>query len=167
MIKWARRVLLMWDDTRNAWATPGVAMPDWARILIQPLSSSQVPIIFKAASSICSPPNNRTKCCSPYVSGQRHWTCFPMANRGWSSAIIGAWPGFNLFTACWITDMACFIMVIDLESSWNNGSIADMVGSVSQVSILLPWYAAHEIFSATDSSSFSLTDCSHLEEKCL
>ena len=72
----ARLARLTWEALKWDSAVPGDATLACTIASIHPLSCNHSPIIFRQHISMWKPPSMMTKCSSPCVSGQHHWTCF-------------------------------------------------------------------------------------------
>lgn len=62
---WALRVRVMCAARRNESAVPAVAISALTSACVHPLPYNQSPRIFRAAISMCKPPNNTTSLSSP------------------------------------------------------------------------------------------------------
>lgn len=159
-------VRFTWDALRNESAVPELAMSAWHSTLVQPLFSSQSPIVLKAAISMWRPPNRMTTCYSENLSGQVHWISFANAKRGWSHVMTGVCPGLRKLTIFLIISKACRIIATDFASSWNKGNNELMSITVSGLSCsLFAWkaYQEYTMHSLLSAAIFSWTCSNHLK----
>ena len=126
----ARLERLTWEDFKRDSAVPGDATVACKIASIHPLSCNHSPIIFRQHISMWRPPSMVTKCSSPCVSGQHHWTCFAVERL--IQVTMGTCAGLSSFTATRITFKAWRIMAMDLESSGNIDNIENLAGNYSR-----------------------------------
>ena len=114
MIWWTRQVRVTWAAFRKESAVPVVATPASTRAPVHPIASRRAPRDFSAAISIWSPPKRMAKWSSPCVLGHLHWICLASVYCGWSTVMIGIWPGFTISTAVLITQTvpSCSSLVV-------------------------------------------------------
>ena len=168
VIWWALLVRVTWVTRQNESAVPGVATPACTSALPHPMPSKRFPMAFRAAISMCSPPNITKNLSSPWVPGQFHWICFAIVYRGWSAVIMGTWPGFKLCTALLTMSIEWRIMAMEWAWSWKWGSWEVAVTQHSDNLLegcRLAWYADQETASASFTVSLvttRFTSCNHL-----
>ena len=90
---WAYLVRLMWCSSSVDCAQPEVRTCE--RMVVHPVSRSNLPIIICILSSMCSAPMITTSLSSPNVSENCHWISLMIAYSGWSAPRTLVWPGLR------------------------------------------------------------------------
>ena len=138
--------------------TPSVVTLAEVITYVQPLPSSQSPINFNMAISMCRPPISITSYyrLSPHSSGHVHWIFLAIAYNGWSTVSTGIWPGLTRTMICWMICIPCLTIAGECAPSRSSGSSAMIAGDFGTDTCELAKWADHDTFVSTKSGSLSL-----------
>ena len=113
------------------------------------LPSSQSPINFNMAISMCRPPISITY-------RHVHWIFLAIAYIGWSTVNTGIWPGLTRTVICWMIFIPCLTIAGECAPSRNSGSSEMIAGDLGTDTCELAKWADHDTFMSTRSGSVSL-----------